>query len=479
MRNKCKRILLYLFAIIAVTCFFSGCTTKAEPKIDTSSFCVGYDVHMLKDLLFIPNYFDAWYGTNGEYDDAIENWTNLEFNLAEEKLLAVEDIIQGSDNAYYPDDIAMVRHSLGCLYTDVAQYDKAYEYLVDAYVTMQEVYAAKDDITVAEQYYPKAVGLSLCRYYYLVGDYDRCLKEIQSIKDYDAEYGTDDAETEYLKLFVNFGLNNLEADIYKDRGEYEEASKLYVENMYACKNYVETEEDATFGYMLTIEASVQLADIYAIQITNPDYADFAVMLYDGAINLCDQFDGDFKEKYKSRVLLKKGAFLLNFSDKTDLAWEAINEALDIHGILYDPNNVENMNPDILEVFLSYAEILGFICNDSEEALACYEEALEIAESEYGENHPQTAKVYESLGRFYGNRMNDTETALFYFEKTVRIYHNLLIEENVLMASTYLQMAGAYKILGDNDLSDKYLEQAYSMYERLGIKILQTSGAESD
>ena len=109
------------------------------------------------------------------------------------------------------------------------------------------------------------------------------------------------------------------------------------------------------------------------------------------------------------------------------------------------------------------------------ALSYYDKALDIAQNIFGNNHPKTARVYESLGRFYGNRIEDIDQAIEYYNKGVEIYKNLLIEKNPTVAWMYLGMAGCYKYQGKDNVSNEYLEKGYEIYNALGIRILQTDG----
>lgn len=442
---------------------------EAFAALDTTGFGVCFDIHMTSNLILIPNYFDKVYGVENKYMDAIDAWGELQYSEAEKQLLEVEAAIENSEAQYCPDDIAFVKEALGLLYCDTADYRKAYDYLIDAYVTMNEIYGDKKNMVSLEQFYPDAIKLALCHYYYTIGDYDRCLKEIQDLRDSDEEIAVN-YETAYLKSFISYIMNDIEAGIYKDRGEYKSAYNLYYENFKLCENYIGSEENFTLGCILEINACTHLGDCLSTFKIDSKLAEKADSYYDRALQICDLFSEYLAEKYKSEVLMKKGKFLANFSDKQDEALKILDEAISIQERLYESGKT---SPDIIKAYITYAEVNGFVKRDLDEALFYYDKALNVAQTIFGYNHPETAMAYESLGRFYANRMDDIEQAIEYLDKSIDIYRNLLIENNVQVAGIYLQLAGCHKTIGENEISDEYLEKAYDMYGALGIHILQT------
>ena len=480
MRKHTAQYFKLAILTVLITCALSvsGCgkTENADnpyANLDTSGFHVGYDIHMGSNLLFIPNYFGEVYGVDSKYEDAIDAWGDFDYATAETNLLEVEEAIEKSENHYYPDDIAFVKEALGLLYYDMAAYDKAYDNLLDAYVTMDDLYGNKKNLASGEQFYPQAIGIALCHYYYTIGDYDRCLKEIQSIRDDYEAVSEDSGEFSDYQLFINTMLNDIEAGIYKDRGEYEKAHDLYDENIEACRENSKSGEDSSLGSILGIDACTHMADCFSSFTTDSELAEKVDSYYDLALSILDGFgDGDLRDKKKSEVLLKKGWYLTHFSDMHEEGRNLLEEAVSMQEKLYESGK---KTPDIVDAYVKSAELYGFVDNDLEKALEYYDKALDLAETVYGENHPKTAMVYESLGRFYGNRMNDVDQSIDYFNKGVDIYNNLLIENNVLMAGMYLQLAGCHKIKGENEASDEYLNKAYDMWGKLGIHVLQTDG----
>lgn len=473
-----KKYGITIAIILIIAANLSGCggsdrNNNPYSELDTTGFHVDYDIHMGRNLLFIPNYFGAVYGVDSKYEDAIDAWGNLDYATAEKNLLEVEEAIEKSENHYYPDDIAFIKEALGLLYYDMAVYDKAYDNLIDAYVTMDELYGNRKDLASGEQFYPEAIGVALCHYYYTIGDYDRCLKEVQSIRDDYDEISEDSGTLSDYQLFVSTMLNDIEAGIYKDRGEYEKAHDLYDQNVESCIEISKTEDDPTLGNILGADACTHMADCFSSFTTDSELAEKVDSYYDLALSILDGFgDGELRDKKKCEVMLKKGWYLTHFSDMRDEGRDLLEEAVRMQEELRESGK---KTPDIVDAYVKSAELYGFVDKDLEKAQEYYDKALDIAVTIYGENHPKTAMVYESLGRFYGNRMNDVDQAIDYFNKGVDIYNNLLIENNVQMAGMYLQLAGCHKIKGESEVSDEYLKKAYDMWGKLGIHVLQTDG----
>ena len=203
------------------------------------------------------------------------------------------------------------------------------------------------------------------------------------------------------------------------------------------------------------------------QTSIESYRDYADDFYDMALKRIEKYGGEFKDKSKADILMLKGHFLLNYPENEELAWKTIEEAYAIQQELEQQRGISYSD---IEFYRLCAEAYGFVKQDKEKALTYYTKALETAISIYGENHPETAKIYESMGRYYANRTDDIDKAIEYFNKGIDICRNLLIERSLLAAKCYLHLAGCYKMKGESVLSDQYLEKANKMLENLGLKV---------
>lgn len=446
-------------------------TENPFSELDTTGFRVCYDIHMTQNLIFLPNYFGEVYGVGNKYEDAIDEWGVLNYSYAESKLLEVEQAIESADNSYYPDDIAFVKEALGLLYLDKAEYDKAYDYLIDSYVTMNEVWGEKKTTGTPEAYYSTAVSLALCHYYYDIGDFDTCMKELQDLKDQNTETTSVSAPMLDIQLFVEYIMNDIEANIDKDCGRYIDAYNLYVENSKKCSEYIKNSNDKTFGYILMINACTQLGDICGLLSYNEEFKNSTDDFYEAALKYADKFDGELKDKYRSEILMKQGKFMFNFPEKHDQAMDIVDESIDIQERLKSEGKT---SPDIINAYITFAEVYGFVENNTDKAQEYYGKADDIAKEIYGKNHPLTAAVYESMGRYYANRTDDIDKAIEFYNNCVEIYKNLLVENSSKIAFIYYHLAGCYKLKGDDIKSDEYLEKANTIFDALGIELAKSN-----
>ena len=466
----------YLEVTTSIESKTEDATNSVNPfaHLDTSNYMVAYDIHMTKNLIFLPNYFEDVYGIGTKYDDAIEAWGNLEFSKAEKLLLEVEGVLGATNAYYYPDDPVFVKHALGILYCDIADYKKAYDYLVDAYVAMREIYGKRETLFLGERLYADAVGMSLCHYYYEVGNFDSALKEIQSIRDSWAEEGAAGAVIPELLLYIEYEMNDIEAKIHQDRGEYNEAYALLVDNVNTCEEYIKNHEGLSMGHVLDINAWMSLADCTSVFKAQQELVERTIKYYDLALEACKRFGDNLCELYKSEILAKKGHFLCNFPDQLEDAMNAIDESRSLVEKLVTENG---SSTEIINAYILYAEVYGFMLKDKENAFLYYDSAMELVQKTYGNNHPQIARILESKGRFISNRLDDTQKAIECYQEGIEIYKNLLIEANPVMARMYLGLAADYKWQGEDDLYEEYAEKGYAMYDALGIQLLKKNPTE--
>ena len=491
-----KKYILFLLAVLTFLC--SGCSNKnyvgsnwdaLEKRTSQDGLSlpsdtpeqisrnIEYAIQMTKYLVFVPNYFDALYGIGSAYNTAIDNWVELNYSQAAAELMEIEQYLVQRNDLYYPDDLAIVQNSLACINMELADYRIAYDHLIDAYVTMYKLYGDVQDTPEELRFYYRAPALTLCRYYYIIGDYESCLSEIDRLREDIGSHNDENEAIEYLRLFILCTLNNIEGDVCDDRGRVGDAISLYMDSVRLCNNYRETHEDDMFVNILELELSYRMAEAFSqLQYTDVEYAKNAEILYNKALNILDAYAGDtaFGSGMKSYVLATKAHFLTDFSNRRQEALECLREALEMMGATY------KQGKHILhyyETACTCAEIFGFVLGDYEEAIGQYNAILEDSLNHNGYNHPDTLLIYESMGRFFSNRMSDDEKGIECFSHALEICRNLLIENSKTCAQIYLQLAGCYKIAGEQEKSDDCLNKAYSLFENLGIHVLQADEVE--
>lgn len=412
-------VIIFMMLVLAcssVTCAASDVLNNKGALNDEQTadlhFQVSFDILFSKYIIFCPNYFGQLYGTGTKFEDAIDSWKNYNYTDSLEDLLEIENAILESDSVYYPDDMAFVREAIGLLYLDRAVYDKAYDYLISAYVIMKDAYYESTSLTSLERLYLEASQLSMIQYYHETGDYDSCLQEAERLREYDKNFGPmDEGELSY-QLLLQIDTNEVEASICNVRGEYERAYDLFSENVLLCN-----ENKLVLNYLIAVRCQEEMADWHA-QFYGEEFAEIAVFFYDLALTMCEKQNDANADHCKLALLMKKGKYLLNFPKHQEEGRKALDEAIALLGKL---NEQRELTIDVIDSLLRYAEVLGFADNDMDEAQRWYDSALQLSEFYYGHNHPQTAKVYESLGRFYGNRKNDVDQAIEYFTEGTDIF----------------------------------------------------------
>lgn len=464
--SRCLLILCSLSLLIPAGCGSS--VPEKESPGEPVSGAVRHTIIACKYLIFEPRDFIDNYENGSAYSRGIDAWTQLRYSAAEEKFLLLEKEMQ-EKGPVFPEDHAFICETLGCLYIDMAKYQSAYEYLMDAYVTMKEIYDQ-------EPYYQNAVSVALCHYYYALGDYERCAREVQKLQDNHVTENTITDRSKSTRKFLNIILNNLTAQMSFDCGRYVDAWNTYTESMKMCQSGEETMgDDRSFMKAMLVNVLENLGDT-AYRL-GPEYQETAVTtFYDGTIQILESnFSGPLAGAVKARILVKKGYDLAGFAGKADEGFEIAVEGMTIQEKLY---GTDEPYPGLVDTYLKYGDMLGYIYNDREGAEAYYDKALSLSVQAYRENHPQTAKVYEALGRFYLNRVQDGGAqAILYLQQALEICKNLLAENTALAAGIELQLAAAYKGVGDDASSDMYKEHALAIYERLGTYLASTAQAE--
>ena len=95
----------------------------------------------------------------------------------------------------------------------------------------------------------------------------------------------------------------------------------------------------------------------------------------------------------------------------------------------------------------------------------YEQALELAKSNFGETHKQTADVYNNLGCHYID-VSEFPKALEYIIKASETYEALLDPDDPVIASSYNNIGHAYSEMGNIDSAVVYYNKSLAMRERI-------------
>ena len=100
-----------------------------------------------------------------------------------------------------------------------------------------------------------------------------------------------------------------------------------------------------------------------------------------------------------------------------------------------------------------------------DALPRYLQLIDLRESLYGQEHPDTASAYHDVGEIYRN-LCDFHKAFEYHKKALDIREKLLGEKHAQTAESYNNMALVYYNLGDYDKASEYIFKAKDIREEV-------------
>lgn len=443
--------------------FCSGCTknNSSEESIQMqqaeirSEESVDLNIVRASYMIYFPDDIEDIYDNGQAFESGIDAWNRLDYESALSDFESLNREIS-DDGAVYEEDRIFIKTALGCLYNDLARYDDAYDCLLDAYVSCNEIYDNNSKVQAA-------VSLALCKYYIASGDYERCGRELLDLADawsLDYEVTADDSNEE---VFLELLKTNIEADMYYHTGDYINAYSLYFYGSRWISLDAESiaSVDKTDLYLVEADIYKNIGDVlYAFGI--PYSQNFIAFSEEALYKLDKYYAGNGEDEMRGRILLKRGYNLSSYEGYTEESLKNIEDAVEILESVYE---TEESFPGLVEAYSIYGDVFGFIKEDQDKAILYYEKALALAESVYGYNHPETAKVYERMGNFYGNKAGDNEAAEKYLNESLTIYKNLLIEETDSCANVYILLAGIYANEGDNELSLEYQSEASEIYEK--------------
>lgn len=108
----------------------------------------------------------------------------------------------------------------------------------------------------------------------------------------------------------------------------------------------------------------------------------------------------------------------------------------------------------------------FYMNHPDEAISNYRKAMHICEISYGKNHESTAYVYNNIGGVY-SECGQPAKAIPEHEHALRIYEAAYTDHmNLDLAQTHSDLADAYLRLGNIEMVEKHLNEAFAVYDNL-------------
>ena len=193
----------------------------------------------------------------------------------------------------------------------------------------------------------------------------------------------------------------------------------------------------------------------------------------------------FYETFFMQHLNDSAAYYLELRaslDTTNLRWQGnAGKFIDDYLADYDKAlsyyqrmmNYANAHPEgNLEYLISSLDNIGYLLSnlsDHANSIQYYNQALDLAMSNFGEMHFLTANIYNNLC-FYYIATGEYAKALEYTKKATKIYEAVLDPDDPTIATSYNNIGHAYSEIGNIDSALMYYNKSVSMEERiLGIE----------
>ncbi len=116
-----------------------------------------------------------------------------------------------------------------------------------------------------------------------------------------------------------------------------------------------------------------------------------------------------------------------------------------------------LNPNDVTVLFNLGVIENMM-GKSQDALPRFFKALELAQKEYGENHPTVATSYEGIGNVY-YRLGEYENMLEYYQKSLKIRLEVLGENHSDVAKSYNGIGAVYDCLKEYEKALEYFQKS--------------------
>ena len=123
----------------------------------------------------------------------------------------------------------------------------------------------------------------------------------------------------------------------------------------------------------------------------------------------------------------------------------------------DPHNIDWQ----IEAAMYISDILA----DYDEALSIYESTLSYALEYYGENHNNTAQLYNNIGSIYSDK-GEYEKALDNYHKSLAIWEKVFGEEHPDVATSYNNIGVVYSHKGDYATALDYYQKSLAICEKV-------------
>lgn len=422
--DKDKTDLLNLLTI------FCALNADYERSLEIAKECLKMRIALRGELYFRTA--DAYSNVGYAYGKLGDVAKNLEY---EQKALEIRKQLWGMLHS----DVAKSYNNIACSYIALKDFDKALEYMQQA-LKIDNSLLGENHPDVALRY--ANIGVI----YSYLGDEKKNLEyQLKALDIRLAVYGEHNSDTAY-------SYSNL-ADAYSDLNEcakaveYKKKSAELLEKIFG-----EAHPDVANAYIGLGVMYGQMKDLES-----------ALMHQTRGLELLKKhFGGRLKKQAKTYTIMGNTCY------RCDDYLKAAEYFLQAWKIYVDLNGKENSDTE--EIFTNL-ELVSWRLKGSPKMVNYCLMMLQALETVWREDHPKVADMLRDLGEAYGKTGNGEKQAEC-FEKALNIYITHYGEKSRKVAHTMLKMAVAYGDSGCNDTAAEWVKRAMDTAQALDDKDLE-------
>jgi len=360
-----------------------------------------------------------------EFQRGMDYWADYDYPHAETELAKALELAAGS-NGKSNVQTAAISQKLGALYLEIGKYEKAYDCLIEAYITFRDELGEEDGNTILS-----TGQLAVCDL--RQGNYEQALTSLNELFD----------RKMYWRHKLQVCQLLAECNVYL--GNYKKALEWY--------------DILPFPYTkLGLPDDLNLVNLlndYGIMQIDVGNYETAVQSFEEALKRWEGLNIHVDSTVQSVYSNLSTAYAYVNNDEE--AVRCAEKALEIQEELYGPGSIH-----VAQAYDAVSRAYDIQERRSEQ-LTSLEKALDIALASAGENHAVTAAVYYDLGAYY-QAVGDTDSAISSYEHALEIRKNILGQDSVITAFLYDSLAEACRIAGKTDEAMENAEYAMKVFE---------------
>lgn len=386
-------------------------------------------------LLGLKSYNNGWSFSNKEKQIAVDNsyyeagikfWEELDYEKAEENLLAaLEQISQSKGTGSL--EAAAVSQKLGALYLDIGRYDESYERLNSAYVTFYNNLGEEDGNTIVAK-------CQISIYDIRTGNIERGFATLNESFD----------QTKFASYKIQIAQMVAQCNILL--GNYKKALEWY--------KLLETMYENIGNPTLTM---VNFYNDYGILMADLGEYDKALEYLIAAVRQWQALD--VTEDMTIANVYANLATVYALCGQYENAIEAGENGISVLCALSGDDSVH-----VARAYENMASIYGDL-RMPDTQIEYLERALAIAETAVGKNHDVTAEIYNMIGNYYLEN-GDILSAVSNYEEALEIRKNLIGKNSLITAAVYQNLAECCNRLEKYDEGVENAQEAVQICEFL-------------